>query len=380
MKYLPLIWAGLWRRPARSIFTLLSVVVAFFLFGILQGLNDGFDKALADQQLDRLITDRRVPGGPPMPISALEQIEKIPGVTRVAQRAALMGTYREPKNIVVLLATDPQRFFSVRPEFLIAPEQFAALQATRTGLVVTPALAQYFGWKVGDKISIRSQTLRRDGSDVWTFDIVGLFDSQDEPGKFYLSLMHYQYLDEARAQGQGEVERFIVRIADPGRSVATAAAIDRLFANSPHETRTRSEKEMALARMKQVGDTRFLTTAIVGAVLFTLLFLTANTMRQSVRDRTSEFGVLKSIGISEARILWLILAEAGVLCVIAAAMGLALAVAGAPLLRDTIGSSQMSALTVLTGIAVAAGVALVSAILPAWQIRRLSVVDALAAR
>ena len=380
VKYLPLIWAGLWRRPARSIFTLLSVAVAFFLFGILQGLNDGFDKALADQHLDRLITDRKVPGAPPMPISALEQIEKIPGVTRVAQRATLMGTFREPKNMVMLLATDPQRFFSVRPEFLIAPEQFAALKSTRTGLVVTPALAQYYGWKVGDKISIKSQTVRRDGSDMWTFDIVGLFDTEDEPGKFYLSLMNYQYLDEARAHGQGDVERFIVRIADAGRSVATAAAIDRLFANSQHETRTRSEKEMALVRMKQVGDIRYITRAIVGAVLFTLLFLTANTMRQSVRDRTSEFGVLKSIGMSDARILWLILAEAGVLCVIAAAMGLALAAAGAPLLRDTIGSAQMSALTILNGIAVAALVALVSAVLPALRIRRLTVVDALAAR
>ena len=115
VKYLPLIWAGSRRRPARSIFTLLSVAVAFFLFGILQGLNDGFDKALADQHLDRLITDRKVPGAPPMPISALEQIEKIPGVTRVAQRATLMGTFREPKNMVMLLATDRQRFFESVP-------------------------------------------------------------------------------------------------------------------------------------------------------------------------------------------------------------------------------------------------------------------------
>ena len=336
MKYLPLIWAGLWRRPARSIFTLLSVAVAFFLFGILQGLNDGFDKALADQHLDRLITDRKVPGAPPMPISALEQIEKIPGVTRVAQRATLMGTYREPKNMVA--AGYRSTALLQRPAGI--PDRARTVRRAEVN-------AHGPGGDTGAGAVLRMESrrqdlnqvanLQRDGSDVWTFDIVGP-STPGEPGKFYLSLMNYQYLDEARAHGQGDVERFIVRIADPGRSVATAAAIDRLFANSQHETRTRSEKEMALVRMKQVGDIRYITRAIVGAVLFTLLFLTANTMRQSVRDRTSEFGVLKSIGMSEAPILWLILAEAGVLCVIAAAMGLALAAAGAPLRRDTIGS------------------------------------------
>lgn len=378
MKYFPLIWAGLWRRPARTIFTLLSVAVAFFLFGILQGLNDGFDKAIADQRLDRLITDPRVVGGPPLPIAALEQIERIPGVIHVAQRATLIGSYREPKNMVAVLATDPQRFFQVRPEFVISPEHFAALKSTRTGLVVTPALLNYFGWKVGDKISLRSQVLQRDGSDVWTFDIVGLLEAPSS--KTYLSLMSYQYLDEARAQGQGNVERFIVRISNPSRSVATAAAIDRVFANSHHETRTRSEKELALVRLKQVGDIKFVTQAIIGAVFFTLLFLTANTMRQSVRDRTSEFGVLKSLGLSDTRVLGLILAESGVLCLIAAVIGLALASAGAPLLKETIGPSQMSATTIVAGVATAALVALISAIFPAWRIRRLSVVDALAGR
>jgi putative ABC transport system permease protein len=380
LKYFPLIWAGLWRRPARTVFTLLSVAVAFFLFGILQGLDAGFDKAIADQHLDRLITDPRVVGAPSLPIAALAEIERIPGVTRVAQRATLIGSYREPKNLIAALATDPQRFFAVRPEFAIAPAHFAKLQATRTGLVVTPALADYYHWKVGDRISLKSQTLQRDGSDLWSFEIVGLFDVREEPTKFYLALMHYQYLDETRVSGKGTVERFIVRIADPARSVATAAAIDRLFANSGNETRTRSEKELALVSLKQVGDIQYITTAIVAAVFFTLLFLTANTMRQSVRDRTSEFGVMKSMGLSDARILCLILAEAGVLCLLAALIGLALAALLAPALEASIGKVQMSVLTILEGLAAAAAVALASAILPAWRIRRLSVVDALAGR
>jgi putative ABC transport system permease protein len=315
-----------------------------------------------------------------MPISALQQIEKIPGVTRVAQRATLMGSWREPKDMVAVLATDPRRFFAVRPEFAISPEHFAALNNTRNGMVVTPALMKHFGWKVGDRISLKSQVLQRDGSDTWTLDIVGALDVRDEPGQLFLSLMNYQYLDEARARGQGEVERFIVRIADPGRSVATAAAIDRLFANSHHETRTRSEKDMALVRMKQVGDIQFITRAIVGAVFFTLLFLTANTMRQSVRDRTSEFGVVKSLGFSNAAVLCLVLAEAGALCVLAATLGLAAASVTAPLFEDTLGSVQLSVSSVAAGVAAALLVAFCSAILPAWRIRRLSVVDALAGK
>jgi putative ABC transport system permease protein len=192
--------------------------------------------------------------------------------------------------------------------------------------------------------------------------------------------MHYQYLDEARAQGQGEVERFIVRIADPARSVATAAAIDRVFANSHHETRTRSEKEMALVRMKQVGDIQFITRAIVGAVVCTLLFLTANTMRQSVQDRTAEFGVVKSLGFSNVAVLGIIVSEAGVLCVVAAALGLAAAAMAAPLFADTLGAVHLSAASMLAAILAALLVAFFSAILPAWRIRRLSVVNALAGR
>jgi putative ABC transport system permease protein len=380
VKFFPLIWAGLWRRPARSIFTLLSVAVAFFLFGILQGLDNGFDKALADQHLDRLFTDPCVHGAPPLPISAREDIERIPGVRYVAQRATLMGSWREPKNIIAALAFDPERFFAVRPEFAVSPEHMAAMMNTRTGLLVAPALAKHFGWKLGDRISLKSQILQRDGSDHWTFDIVGFFDVREDPDKIYLSMMHYQYLDETRASGRGSVERFIVRIEDPARSVATAAAIDQVFANSHHETRTRSEKELALVNMKQVGDIQFLTRAIVGAVFFTLLFLTANTMRQSVRDRTSEFGVMKSLGYPDVGILFFILAEAALLCGLAACVGLAAAALAAPLFEEALGEVRMSALTVLAGLGAALAVAFVSAALPAWRITRLRIVDALAGR
>lgn len=379
MKHFSLVWAGLWRRPPRTAFTILSIVVAFVLFGALQGLNYGFARTIADSHLDRLLTDLRVPGGAPLPISALRRIEEVAGVQEVAPRATLMGYYQEPKNTIGLLATDPERWFRVRTEFEISPQHMAALRNTRTGMIVTPELLRYFGWKIGDKIPFTARVPARDGGSLWTFDIVGTFDTRI-PSKQYLTMINYDYLDENRAIDRGTAERFIVLIADPMRSVETAAAIDRLFANSGHETRTRSERESAESRLKQLGDVQFLANATVGAVLFTLLFLTANTMIQSVRQRTAEYAVLKTVGFSDRRLLALIVAEAVVLCLTGALTGLALAALLAPSLVPILGPVALSGLVIGAGIAAALVLAFLSASIPAWRVAQLRVVDALARR
>jgi putative ABC transport system permease protein len=380
MKYLPLIWAGLRRKPARSIFTLLSVVVAFLLFGMLQGLNAGFEKVIADQHLDRLLTDPRVPGGAPMPIADVPLIERVPGVTAVAPRAVFFGTYQQPKNGVFALATFPDKWFGVRPEFVIPPEQLAALLKTRTGIVVTPAVAKQYGWKIGDKIPVESRILKKDGSGQWVFELVGLFDSSDNPGLGTLALINYDYFDEERVTNRGTADRFIIRIADPKRSTQTAAAIDGLFVNSVHETRTQNEREQAESQFKQVGDIGFFTTAIIGAVFFTLLFLTANTMMQSVRERIPEFAVLKTVGFSDTSVLLLVLAEALCLCVVSAAMGLAIATGLFRLLSAVFGGFSLPTVVIVTGFVAAMLVALISAFVPAWRVKQLRIVDAMAGR
>jgi putative ABC transport system permease protein len=380
VKYLPLIWAGLRRKPARSIFTLLSIVVAFLLFGMLQGMNAGFAKVIADQHLDRLLTDPRVPGGAPMPMSALTQIENVPGVTAVAPRAIFFGSFQQPKNGVFALATDVERWFAVRPEFVIPKDRLEALLTTRAGMVVTPAMLDRYGWKVGDKIPVESRILKQDGSGQWIFDLVGVFDATDNPGQGMLALINYSYFDEARATNRGTADRFIVRIADPKKSAETSAAIDKLFANSTHETRTQSEKEMAQSQMKQVGDINFFTNAIVGAVFFTLLFLTANTMMQSVRERIPEFAVLKTIGFSDLSVLVLVLLEALWLCVVSAMLGLAIATAIFPTLTAIFGGFKLPWIVVAAGLVAAVLVALISASMPAWRVKQLRIVDAIAGR
>jgi putative ABC transport system permease protein len=380
MKYFSLVWAGLRRRPTRLLFTMLSIATAFVLFGMLEGLNAGFAKALADQDLNGLITDLKVPGGEGMPISAMTKIEQVPGVVVVAQRAYFMGAYQHASNTVAALATDPNRWFALRPGFKISKAQLTTFSSTRAGIVATPALMRLYGWKIGDKIPLTSSIAKEDGTTAWTFDLVGTFDTKADPGKATLALINYDYLDAARASDKGTVDRYLVRISDPTHSVAVSNAIDGMFTNSAHETQTRSEKEMAQSKMKQIGDVTFLTNAVVAAVLFTLLILTANAMKQSVYERIPEFAVLKTIGLTDLRVATLVFAEALTLCVISAVMGLAVSALIAPLLVNILGVVRLS-WGVIAGAAVVAFImAIVSAIPPAWRIHRLRIVDALAVR
>jgi len=379
MKYLPLLWAGLARKPARSALTLLSVVAAFVVFGLLQGINAGYDEILAQSYLDRLFADPRVPGGAPMPVSAAARIAQVPGVTRVCGRSAFFGFFRDPKNGMFALATNAADWLAVRPEYVMAPEQLAAAQRTRNAIVMTAAMRDRFQLKLGDPVPIQSVIPRKDGNNVWTFELVGIVDIPGTPAG-PLALINYDYFDEARATDIGTVDRIIIRIADPARSAQTAAAIDALFANSSHETRTQSEQEQAESSLQQLGDVKFFTNSIVSAVFFALLFVTGNTMVQSVRERVPEFAVLKTLGFSDLGVLTLVLAEAALLCILAAAIGLAIAAALFPQLRDIIGLQRLSWLVVIAGIGAAVVLALISASLPAWRVSRLRIVDALRVR
>jgi putative ABC transport system permease protein len=379
VKLLPLVWAGIWRKPARSIFTALSIAIAFVLIGLLQGVNAGFAQAIAAASRDFLITNVRVRGSPPMPIAMAEQIRSVPGVVEVVQRAYFVGVYRAPYDVVAL-ATEPRRFFALRPALVVEPRYLDEMERVRIGLLATPALLRMYDWKIGDLVTLRSRALQRNGSGDWAFTVVGTFDSKNDPNTAVLAVMNYAYLDASRVAERGTVDLFYVHISDGTRSVATAAAIDRLFANSAHETRTRSDQERAEANSKQMGDIAFFTNAILGAVLFMLLLLTGNTMRQSVHERIPEFGVLKAMGYSSAKCFALALAEAMAICLLAALVGLALAAALAPLGREVVTSIAVSGDVVVRAIGLAILLAIMSVALPSWRVYWLSVVAALADR
>jgi len=372
MKFLPLVWSGIWRRPMRSVLTALSIVIAFVLLGLLEGVNAGFAKAIAESNRQLLVTDRRMRGGAQMPISSMEKIRAIPGVKEVSMRAYFIGVFGSDdlRNAMAAIATEPDIWIRLRPSFAASPEHMRAMLADRTGLLVTPPLMKQYGWKIGDTVTLRSQTLKTDGSGDWTFHLVGTFDTVKEPTKTGLGLIHYAYLDEGRVADRNTAEQFFMRIADPTKAMATAAAVDRIFANSPHETRTRSGQQRAEARAKQLGDIAFFTNAIMGAVLFTLVFLTGNTLRQSLQERTSEFGVLKSLGFGDGAISMITLAEALLLCVPAAALGLIIARIGAPFAKTDFGSIVVSPRVALMGLSCAVVLALASVALPAWNVMR----------
>src|SRR5271169_220183 len=252
------------------------------------------------------------------------------------------------------------------------------MRQIRAGMLATPALLQYFGWKVGDLVTLRSQTLKTDGSRDWTFHVVGTFDTIKDPGRASFGIINYAYLDEYRVENRGTAETFYVRIADPTKAVATAAAIDSIFANSSHETRTRSDQERAEYQAKQMGDVAFFTNAIMGAVLFTLAFLTGNTLRQSLHERIPEFAVLKALGYSDPGILSLAYTEALLLYIPSAAVGLALAYLAAPLAKEDIGAIVVSPGVATVGLLCAGLLALMGAALPALHLKRMPVAASLA--
>jgi putative ABC transport system permease protein len=354
--------------------------VAFILFGILAGIDAGFATLLERSRMDRLFTDPRF--GAPLPISYAEQIAKIPGVTVVAPRWGLGGYYQEQTNGMGVIGTD-ERFFAARPEMSVTKEQLETLRRTRTGAIVGVATARKYGWKVGDKFPLQSPMPRQDGSRVWAFDIVALMDNEDNPGQEPRTVVNYTYLDEERVALKGTADRFILRIDDPARATQISRAIDNLFTNSSAPTRTVSERSSRESGVNWIGDINFFTDAVLGAVAFMLLFLTGNTMMQSVRERTPEFAVLKTLGFSDGRVLMLVFGESVLLCSFAALAGLAIAKLVIPLVRDDIPGAdivQMPWIALLSGLAFALLVALVSGLLPALRAKRLSIVDALAGR
>jgi putative ABC transport system permease protein len=380
VKFLPLIWSGLWRKRTRTIFTLLSIVTAFLLFGMLQGVLAAFDKSVAAAAVDRLTVVSKVSFTEPLPFGFLSQLESIPGVSRVAYASWFGAYYREPQNQVFSFPVDPERYFSVIPEIKIAPEQVQALIRTRTGAIVGSELAKKYGWKIGDRVPLHSAIwTQAGGSSDWQFDIVGIFTA-DSANYTSLFLLNHSYFDEARSFGKGKVGWYIVRLKDPNLSSQVAQTIDARFANSPDETKTQTEKEFQQSFLKQTADITFIVTAILGAVFFTLLFLTGNTMMQSVRERVPELAVLKTLGYSDTRVLVLVLVESLVLCLLAAAIGLGLAAAFFPVMKAILGEPSLPARVLVTGGIVATVLALITGLLPALRAKRLNIIDALAGR
>lgn len=387
MKYFHLIWAALFRRKSRTFLTLVSIVAAFVLFGLLDSVRLAFTAGDSVAGAGRLIVNSRMSMQQPLPESLGARIAAVPGVAAVASANWFGGVYQDPRNQVISFAVSPN-YFDLYPELTLPADQRAEWDRTRVGAVVGAALAKRFGWKIGDKIPLQSTIFpsKASGNSTWTFDIVGIFHAKDarDAGREQMMMFHWKYFDENNAFGSGTVHWYVVKVADPARADAVAKAIDAISANSDHETKAQTEQAFQASFIKQLVNIGLIVTSIMGAVFFTLLLLTGNTMMQAVRERTSELAVLKTIGFSSASVLAMVLAEGVLMLVLGGAVGMALVALIVPVLGDASGGMMpvhaVAGSTWLSGVLLMVLIGVVVGLAPALRAMRLNIVDALSGR
>jgi putative ABC transport system permease protein len=326
MKFLSLVWSNLKRKKLRTSLTLLSILVAFLLYGYLSAIRQAFNAGIDVAGADRLVVRHKVSIIQLLPESYKQRIAEIPGVDVAVHATWFGGIYQDPKNFFAQLPVEPEQYLDMYPEFLLPEEQKQAWLATRTGAIVGRNIADRFGWQIGDRIPIQATIwLQRDGRQTWEFDLVGIYDGAKRGTDTTQFLFHYDYFDEARAMGQGLVGWYIVRVEDPARAAEAAQLVDDEFANSPAETKTETEKAFVQGFAKQIGDIGTIMVSILSAVFFTILLVAGNTMAQSVRERTEELAVLKALGFTHNGVLALILAESSAMAFAGGGLGLGLA-------------------------------------------------------
>ena len=379
MKYLPLLWSSLWRKKIRTIFTLASIFVAFLLFGLLMTIRTAFSFGVEIAGVDRLVLIHKVSLIMPLPVSYLDRLKNTEGVAAATHNTWFGGVYQDPSNFFAQIAVEPEAFMKLYPEYKVPPEAMKAWLADRQGVMVGKDLAKRFGWKVGDRVPIVGTIWQPKVGQVWEFNVAGLYDGDAGVDKTQF-FFRYDYLDENRRGGQGLVGWYIVRIADVSQAQQMGARFDTMFANSSAETKTTTEKGFVEGFAKQVGDIGAIMIAITIAVLFTMILVAANTMAQSVRERTSEVGVLKTLGFSNASILALVLSESVLIAVIGGGLGLLVSWLFVQRGDPTGGMLPIFILPprdVATGAVLIVGLGILAGILPAMNAMNLKITDAL---
>jgi len=383
MKFWPLLWSSLKRRKARTIFTFLSIVVAFVLFAYLGAVRVAFSAGVDVAGADRLWTTHKTSIIQPLPAAYQDQIARVPGVIMVTHASWFGGIYQDAKQgfqQVFQAPVDPEAYLTLFPEFRIPDDQKRAWIADREGVLVGEVTAKRYNWKIGDRVPIQGTFYRKkDNSTLWEFNVRGIYTGGKgvDTSQF---LFHYEYFDEARQYGQGTVGWYMARIDDPKKSTETSKAIDSLFENSPAETKTVTEKMLAKSFADQIGDIGTIIQWVLAAVFFTLLLVTGNAIAQSVRERTNELAVLKTVGFSDATTLGLVLTESGLLALAGGGLGLALgsmAVGAGDPTGGFLPVFYLPTKDLVRGVIFVFLLGVVAGIVPAVQAMRLRIVDAL---
>ena len=385
MKYLHLIWAALFRSKTRTLLTLLSVVAAFLLFGMLDSVRVAFNSGGQVSGANRMITMSRLSITQMLPYSLDAQVRAVPGVRKAAYAAWFGGVYRDMNNFFPNFSVSPD-YLDLYPEFKLPAAQKAAWLADRRGAIVGETLAKRFGWKVGDTIPLQATIFPTGGSNDWSFTLRGIYRVEDpqQKGQEQILFFHWKYFDEANDYVKGRVGWWVVEPSGADAANRVAKAVDKLSENSDHETKTQSEAAFNQSFAKQFADIGLIVTAIMGAVFFTLLLLTGNTMAQAVRERIPELAVLKTLGFTNGTVLVLVLVESVLLIVLGGVLGMGLASVMIPVVSGAsngmIALPSIPAQTWALGLSLMVAIGLIVGALPATRAMRLKIVDALAGR
>jgi putative ABC transport system permease protein len=376
MKYVPLLWYGLRRRPLRTALVVLQIAVVIGLFGVLQGVQGGASALMARTRADLLTVESLRPG--PLPLAYWQSIRKIPGVKEVAPENLLRPTYVLPTQHVTVFSVDLQSGLKVIP-VTIARSLVHAMDVTRTGAVATTALANRYGWKPGDRIHLNTRTPLKGGVEL-ALDFLGTFTPVETNGTSEVLIMNNAYFDELRKEGQGTIDWYNVSVMDASRTNEIAKRIDDHFQNSANPTRSTSMLENAQDQIKQISDLEFSVRAITGAALFALLISVGAILSASVRERLTEMAVMKTIGFSSTRITAVLIGESLVICAAATVIGFLSATVIFAKAQVIMLGLSMPPIVIAQGAGLATVIALVVTAIPAWILLRMDVVRALGAQ
>jgi putative ABC transport system permease protein len=382
MKYLPLIVRNLLRRKIRTIFTTASIFIAFLLFGVLMALKAAFSMGVEVAGADRLMMIHRVSFIQPLPKSYLERMRPVEGITLISHANWFGGIYQDPSNFFANMAVDPETWLAMYPEYVLPEEQKRAWFADRTGAIVGADLAKRFGWKVGDRVPLKATIYQKSDGSPWEFTVDGIYDSPMKGADKTQFFFHYDYLNES-VRGTfmaDQVGWYLIKVSNPAEADAIAKRVDSLFANSPAETKTATEKVFASNFAKQVGDIGAIVTAIAAVVILFILFVAGNAMAQSIRERTNELAILKTLGFTDGKVLGMVLLESLLVAVIGGGLGLLLAsliIAQGDPTGGFLPIFHFPPRDLVLGVALVLVLGVLAGLVPGLQAGRLKIVDAL---
>lgn len=382
MKFLPLIWGYMSRRKIRTVFTILSVAAAFLMYGLLVSTKQAVEGGAEIASADRLLTMPKMSILQSLPLKYEERIKSVKGVADVAHISWFGGYYQESKNNVSSMAISGSAYFDIYPEIVISDNEKQDFLNDSSGAVIGKLLADQYGWKVGDRIPLRSSIWRnKDGNNVWEVVVRGIYDVNISSGDTSSLVFHYDYFNGGRVSDKDTVWWYSVKAVNAEQAMRVAKMIDSMFENSAYETKTSSEKAFVQAMIKQFGDVGAIVLIICLCVFLSMLLVVGNGLAYSVKERTGELAVLSVLGFSKLKIIKLVLSESLLVSVVGGGLGLLAAYLIAYVLRMSMGQYlpgfELTITALIVGIGLIVALAVVAALMPLYLVSQLKLLNAL---